>query len=86
MALYHFHVHDGYELPDREGHDLPDLAAARRFAVRLCGELIRDHADAFWTHGDWRMDVTDADGLMLFALHFSAIEAPSVRHAAGSQR
>jgi len=86
LALYHFHVHDGYELPDREGHELPDLAAARRFAVMLGGELIRDHADAFWEHRDWRMDVTDADGLMLFALHFSAVEAPAVRRVEAAQK
>lgn len=85
MALYHFHIHDGFDLPDREGHELPDLAAARRFAVMLGGELIRDHADAFWQHGDWRMDVTDADGLMLFALHFSAIEAPALHQATRAQ-
>lgn len=85
MALYHFNIHDGFDLPDRDGHELPDLAAAKRFAVMLGGELIRDHADAFWKHGDWRMDVTNADGLLLFALHFTAVEAPALHHAAAGQ-
>ena len=78
MAKYHFNIHDGFDLPDREGHELPDLAAARRFAVMLGGELIRDHADAFWREGQWRMDVTDAAGLVLFSLQLSAIEAPAL--------
>lgn len=79
MTMYHFNIHDGFDLPDRDGQDLPDLNAARRFAVMLSGELLRDHADEFWRHGDWRMDVTDADGLMLFALHFTAVEAPAIQ-------
>ncbi|MGJ3628435.1 DUF6894 family protein [Sphingomonas sp. MMS24-JH45] len=76
--MFHFNVHDGFHLPDRDGHDLPNLDGGETVRRNAGGELIRDDADDFWRHGNWRMDVTDADGLLLFALHFTAVEAPVV--------
>jgi len=77
MPRYHFNVHDGTDLPDVEGTELPSLDHARREAVRYSGCLLRDHADAFWTGEEWRMDVTDERGLILFSLMFVATNAPS---------
>ena len=34
MPRYHFNVHDGVSLPDRDGVELPNLPAARKEAVR----------------------------------------------------
>ena len=79
MARFFFNVHDGSDRPDREGTELPDLAAARHAAVRFAAELLRDHPDEFWNGEDWSMDVADADGLLFFTLMFSAFDAPSVR-------
>lgn len=77
MPRYHFNVHDGVSLPDEDGYELPDLAAAQRCAVKLSGDLLREHGELFWTGEEWRMDVTDERGLILFTLMFVATHAPS---------
>lgn len=41
--------------------------------------MLRDEPESFWIGGEWRMDVTDAQGLILFSLHFTATIAPVLR-------
>ena len=78
MARYHFHVHNGRELRDEDGTEMADLDAARAYAVRYAGELLAGDGEAFWQAPEWRMEVADADGLICFALHIFAIEAPVI--------
>jgi uncharacterized protein DUF6894 len=77
MTRYFFHVIDGVSISDEEGTELATLADARREAVRLSGEILSERPDQFWAGEQWRMDVADDEGLTLFALHFSAVEAPA---------
>lgn len=82
MPRYHFHVEDGTHLRDEDGVELPDLQAARCEAIKFAGSLICDAHDSFWALDDWRMTVTDADGLTLFCLILTSIEAASVASVA----
>jgi uncharacterized protein DUF6894 len=77
MARYFFHVIDGRSVVDEEGTELTSLGEARREAVRLSGNILSEGPDQFWEGEQWRMDVADERGLTLFALHFSAVEAPA---------
>lgn len=73
MPRYFFHVDDGVSSPDAIGAVLPDLAAARREAVRASGSMLEDLDGEFWDCDQPRvMSVTDVDGLLLFELRFSA--------------
>ncbi|HEY9218291.1 MAG TPA: hypothetical protein VIO94_09590 [Phenylobacterium sp.] len=74
MAHYFFHIDDGEFLPDREGVELPDLAVARREALKMSGAMLRELDSQFWTGGPWRMHVHDADNSPLFTLEFSALD------------
>ena len=81
MPRYHFNVHDGRTSLDKEGTELPDTHAARREAMILAGALIEDSAKRSELGEEWRMEVTDDAGLLLFRLHFtiastSAVMAP----------
>jgi hypothetical protein len=77
MPRYFFHVHDSVSIFDDEGTDLPDLDAARVEAVRLSGEMLRDHAKQFWNGEEWKLEITDEAGLLLFTLVFVAFNAAS---------
>lgn len=77
MPRFHFNVHDGVSEIDHEGQELPDWEAARLEAVRLSGEIIRNEAKRVALGEDWRMEVLDATGLVLFRLDFTVMASPA---------
>jgi hypothetical protein len=81
MPRYHFNVFDGLGTPDFDGTELPNRQAARREAIRLAGALLEQEAERLRLGEDWRMEVTDHMGLILFRLDFIVVEAPAMRDA-----
>lgn len=79
MPRFFFKVVDGAERDDPDGAELPDINAAKSEAVKLSGALLRDFGSKFWDHEEWRVEVRDENGLMLFMLQFIATEAPALR-------
>jgi hypothetical protein len=74
MPRYFFNIHDGKHIIDREGTELPDIAQARSDAVDLAGRTIAEMGDDFWTdEAEWRMEVADETGKVLFELRFSSL-------------
>jgi hypothetical protein len=66
-----FHVDDGTVTTDEEGLEFSDLAAARREALRACGEMLREEPAVIWSGKPWRLWVTetsDASGKIIFSL------------------
>ncbi len=80
IPLYHFNARDGVSIADEDGTELPNLYAARLEAIRYSGQLLSDHPDAFRIQSEWRIEVTDECGMILFAIHISAIEAPALHN------
>ena len=72
MPRYYFHVIDGREIIDNEGTELAGLREARVEAIHLAGSILRDEGDKFWKGEEWHMNVTDASGLSVLKLRFSA--------------
>jgi hypothetical protein len=81
MPVYHFNISDGRPEPDLRGTELPDLQVARREAIRLLGEVLRDKADEFWADGRLTLTITDDEGLTLVALETFSVESPTVRRS-----
>jgi hypothetical protein len=79
MPLYFFQLEDGASPRDRDGTQLPDMDAARRHAARQFGALLAAEPERFWRSEEWTMVVSDAAGLTLFSLSFSAMLAPAAR-------
>jgi hypothetical protein len=75
MARFFFHTEDGQPIPDDEGTELGTLAEARVEAVRVLGDLLRETPDEVLATGALRLTVTDAAGLIYFALDLSATDA-----------
>lgn len=76
---FHFKIQDGAEVPDSVGAELAGMNEARREAVRLMGELMRDNPDAVWGDEAWRMVVTDDADLTLFTIEVLTSYAPAGR-------
>lgn len=66
------HLHETVEV------ERDDLTLLRIELARFVGELLKDHAEQIWQDRDWRVDVTDEHGLILYVMEISASEAPAV--------
>jgi hypothetical protein len=80
MPRYFFHVQDGSSSPDQDGTELLDVYTAQAQAVRMSGEILRDVGAKFWNGTEWRLEVADERGQILFVLRFSAEERPALTH------
>ncbi len=74
MPRFYFHVHDGRDVPDPYGVELPDQEAARREAIRAAGEMLRDWSGKLPIGSEWRMNVTDGAGHPVLTLRFTTEE------------
>ena len=81
MPRFFFHVHDGVSILDREGVELDDWRAAQIEAIRLAGTIVAGNASRLQLGEDWALEVTNADGLVLFRLDFSISEGPAIVRA-----
>ena len=52
----------------------------------LSSKLLRDNAETFWNGEAWKLIVTDATGLIMFTLHFVAVNAPATQHYAARHK
>ena len=68
MPRYFFHISDGRFIRDDEGTVLPNVATARREAIRMAGTLLHDEDDETWPDGRWDVTVTDGGGQTQFIL------------------
>jgi len=84
MPRFHFHVHDGYSALDFEGTKLPDWSAARLESIRLAGDILKHDAHRIPLAEDWRIEVTDSAGLILFQMTFLVVESPVLCRGVGS--
>lgn len=78
MPRYFFDIEDIESRPDEVGVELEGLNAARIKAVTLSGELLQNFPDRFWSVGQWNVSCRNETGLILFVLHFFAMDAPAI--------
>lgn len=70
MAYYYFHMRNGGDLHDPEGHDLPDLDAVRATAIAGARDILSEDVKRGELHVEWRFDITDADGEPVMTVPF----------------
>jgi hypothetical protein len=73
MPRYFFNITQG-KLPRKadEGMDLPNDEAAWEEATTACGEMIKELDGELKAGPEWRMEVTDETGAIVYRLRFSA--------------
>ena len=77
MPRFFFNVHDGSLQSDEVGYELATIGDAHRVAVETMGSMMRDSPGQFAADGEWRMEVIDDRGMVMFALHSILVEAPA---------
>lgn len=73
--IFHFQVRTPTHVLHTQVADLASLDAARVEAARRSGQLLSEHAAQLWVDEDWRMDVTDEKGLVLFVIIISTMKS-----------
>lgn len=77
MPRYHFGSVDRHRDPDVYGVELANDTEARAYAIRYAGEVLQSDPRRLAAHGQWRVEVTDAEGHLLFNVVTLAITSPA---------
>ena len=86
MPRFFFHRADGVFDHDDEGTELPDLAAARIEAVRFAAEFMKDKPQEVWKGHNFRIEVSDDQGMLLCTVVILGIDAPAARGVRAPER
>ncbi len=75
MPKYFFNLADGQVNLDREGSEVASLQQARVEAVVYAASMLRDRPEEVWAGGNWRVEVADERGVLLFTVVVMALDA-----------
>ena len=70
MPHYFFHIRNSEHVDDEEGRELPDLGAAREYALEAARSLVCADIKQGWLNLDHYIDVADEAGAVLIRLTF----------------
>jgi hypothetical protein len=70
MGRYFFHIFNGSTTIDEEGNDLPDIDAARAFAIRIAREFACESIREGVLNLDHRIEVTQEDNVRVLTMTF----------------
>ena len=79
MARYFFNICKDGRPADRAGFELQDLAHARREASRQMAEEMKAQTDQFLQDEEWRIEISDETGLILFTVFGTAVQSAAGR-------
>ena len=75
MPNYHIELRTADQVWETVDVARDDLEGLRIEMARFVGQLLQDHARQIWADRDWRVDVTDETGLILYVMHIFAIDS-----------
>ena len=75
MASYNIQLRTKTHVRETLKYEGADYTALKVEVARFVGEMLKEHANEIWVDEDWRVDVTDAKGMILYTMHVSAAEA-----------
>lgn len=78
MPHFFFNIFDSHNILDDVGTQLPSWQDAQVLAIRHAGEVLQNDAERIKPGDDWRMEVTDEQGLIVFRLDFSVFASAAL--------
>ncbi|USI71605.1 DUF6894 family protein [Sphingomonas morindae] len=76
---YYINVKTAAQVEDTIQIDGVDSQALRRETACFVGELLRDQPIQVWLDREWRIEVTDERGLILYVMQISAADTAATR-------
>jgi hypothetical protein len=77
MPSYHIELRTADQVWETLDVERDDVEALRIEMARFVGELLRDHAHKVWADRNWRVDVTDDSGHILYVMNIAATDQAS---------
>jgi len=74
MTNYHIKLRTAERIWETLAVEHDDLTGLRIEVAQFVGELLKDHAQDVWKDQDWRVDVTDDGGTILYVMHIMATD------------
>jgi hypothetical protein len=74
MPIYSFRIFRGQKSNPDLTKSLPNKLAAKKEALTICSDLVRDIVSKLEPNIAWRLDVADQDGNCFFRVQVSAEE------------
>lgn len=84
MPIYHFEVRTPTHVMITDGVELSDATAARVEAAKRIGGLLSAHAAQIWIDQEWQMDITDANGLILYVIEVMTLKSAATQGPSNS--
>jgi hypothetical protein len=81
MSRYFFSTANGEREIDKDRMELADPAAARIAAIRHAGAIMENEPEVLWDGCDFRVELTDDCGLLLFTIVTLVVNAPAAGKA-----
>lgn len=78
VPRFHFNLSDGHPTVDARGTVLDGYEAARRHAIGLAGTMLVEESCEPWLGDEWRVEVTDERGLILYRPDILIAESAAV--------
>lgn len=72
MARYNIELRTESHVSKTLQVEKADLTELRVEVARFVGDLLKAHANQIWVDEDWRVDVTDETGLILYVMQITA--------------
>lgn len=75
MPRYRIELRTAERVWDSFRLERDDLKGLRSEMASFVGRLLQDHSEQLWEDQDWRIDVADDRGLILYVMHISATDS-----------
>lgn len=72
MPRYRIELRTETRVWETQSVESSDLTILRIEVAKFVGELLRNHAGQIWADEEWRVDVTDELGLILYVMEIKA--------------
>lgn len=77
MDQYKFEIRTPVHISMTESLPFPSVTDARAHAAERIGHMLYAHAHRAWQDANWRVDVTDKDGSILWVFEVAAAKVAS---------
>lgn len=74
---YYFNIAGAVDEPDKTGVEFATLSDARIEAVKSAAEYLRDRPELVWLGEEFRVEVTDEEGGLIFTFIAVGVDAPA---------